>query len=107
MPKVIFKDHTGQELECVEADLGTSVMHVAIDNGIDGISAECGGACSCATCHCYIEAPWAEKIPEVGDMERELLTCVMEPNEFSRLACQVEITEALDGVVVIVPESQF
>lgn len=107
MPKVIFKDHTGYELETVEVDSGSSLMQAAIDNGIEGITAECGGACSCATCHCYVGDAWLSKTSAPSDMEKELLLCVVEPKDNSRLACQVGVTEALDGVEVVIPESQY
>ncbi len=107
MPKVIFKDHSGSELETVEVDSGSSLMQAAIDNGIDGITAECGGACSCATCHCYIGEPWIGKTSAPSDMEKELLLCVVDPKGNSRLACQVNVTDELNGVEVIIPESQY
>lgn len=107
MPKVIFKDHSGNELDAVEVEVGSNLMQAAIDNGIDGITAECGGACSCATCHCYIEDTWVSKTSARSDMEKELLLCVIDPKDNSRLACQVEVTDALDGIEVVIPESQY
>ena len=62
MPLVNFFDHDGNQYE-VNVEAGTTIMQAAIDNGIDGIAAECGGACSCATCHCYVDDAWLTKIP--------------------------------------------
>ena len=83
-------------------------MEVAIDNDIDGIIGECGGCCSCATCHCYIDPAYKDKIPPRGDLETEMLEFASsEANDNSRLACQVEITDELDGMVVTLPETQL
>jgi len=92
----------------VEAADGATVMEVAIDNDIDGIIGECGGCCSCATCHCYIDHAYKDKIPPRGDLETEMLEFASsEANDNSRLACQVEITDELDGMVVTLPETQL
>ncbi len=107
MPKVTFLDHTGTELDTIEVEVGTNIMQAALDGGIEGISAECGGACSCATCHCYIDDAWLERARPAEGMERDLLQCVPEPKDSSRLSCQVDMTDDLDGLVVQVPESQY
>lgn len=106
MPTVNFLTHDGQE-RIVEAEAGSSLMQAAVDNGIDEILAECGGACSCATCHCYIDPAWANRLEAADDTEKQLVECALNPNEFSRLSCQVTVTEELDGIVVNLPESQF
>ena len=72
MPLVNFFDHDGNQYE-VNVEAGTTIMQAAIDNGIDGIAAECGGACSCATCHCYIDENWTEKTGEPSDIEKQML----------------------------------
>ena len=82
-------------------------MQGAVDNMIDGILAECGGCCSCATCHCYIEESWQDKVDPASDMETDLLDCVTDPKDTSRLSCQIKVTDALDGLIVHLPESQF
>ena len=106
MPLVNFFDHDGNQYE-VNVEAGTTIMQAAIDNGIDGIAAECGGACSCATCHCYIDENWTEKTGEPSDIEKQMPECALDPQDNSRLGCQVEITDEMDGIVVRLPESQF
>ena len=106
MPLISFIDHEENSYE-VEVPSGTSVMQAAVDNMIDGIVAECGGSCSCATCHCYIDENWLDKLPPPSGMEKDMLDCVLEPRANSRLSCQVVVTDALDGLVVRLPESQF
>jgi ferredoxin, 2Fe-2S len=106
MPLIKFVSHDGNEQE-VHAASGTSVMHAAVDNGIDGIIAECGGACSCATCHCYVDEAWLSKLEEPSAIEKEMIECVLDPEPNSRLSCQVVVTDELDGLVVRLPENQF
>lgn len=106
MPLITYIDHEENSYE-VEVPSGTSVMQAAVDNMIDGIVAECGGSCSCATCHCYIDENWLDKLPPPSGMEKDMLDCVLEPRANSRLSCQVVVTDALEGLVVRLPESQF
>ena len=106
MPLVKFVTHDGNTKE-VDVEVGTNLMQAAVDNGIDGIVAECGGACSCATCHCYIDENWVAKTGEPNETEKEMLECVLDPQANSRLSCQVESTDAMDGLVVNIPESQY
>jgi len=106
MPLIKFISHDGNEQE-VHAAAGTSVMHAAVDNGIDGIIAECGGACSCATCHCYIDETWLSKLEDPSAIEKEMIECVLDPESNSRLSCQVVVTDELEGLVVRLPENQF
>lgn len=106
MPVVKFITPDGDTRE-VEVEVGTSLMQAAVDNGIDQIVAECGGSCSCATCHCYIDEAWMDKVGSPSDMEKDMLDCVLEPKETSRLSCQVTVTEELDGLVVRLPEAQY
>ena len=106
MPKIHYIQYDGGEFE-VEAAVGTTVMQAAVDNGVDGILAECGGCCSCATCHCYVDEAWLEQLPEPDVMEKGLLGCALEPRDNSRLSCQIEVTEALDGLVVRLPRAQY
>ncbi|MBL4826919.1 MAG: 2Fe-2S iron-sulfur cluster binding domain-containing protein [Spongiibacteraceae bacterium] len=107
MPKVVFKDSDGNMLGEVDVEEGTSIMQAALDNGIEGFLAECGGACSCATCHCYVDDRWLNAVGEPGEMEEELLGCVLEPSEKSRLACQVFLDADIDGVEIIMPTAQY
>ncbi|WP_317930822.1 2Fe-2S iron-sulfur cluster-binding protein [Halioxenophilus sp. WMMB6] len=91
----------------IEVPVGTTIMRAALDNGVEGIQGDCGGACSCATCHCYIDPEFFDKLPSAEDTEISMIEFAVEPRETSRLGCQIELTEALDGIVVHLPESQY
>lgn len=106
MPKITYIAFDGNETT-VDAKEGMSVMQTAVNNGVDGIVAECGGACSCATCHVYVDEGWFDKLPEAQSMEKEMLDFVMNPQPTSRLSCQIKVTAELDGLVVSTPESQY
>lgn len=105
MPRVIFHDKGGERRE-LEVPLGQSLMEAAIDNGIAGVVAECGGSCSCATCHAYIADSWLDKLPPVSDMEDMMLDVVLDRRANSRLACQIEMTEALDCLEIYVADNE-
>jgi len=104
MPRVIYHDSEGQRRE-VEVARGNSVMEGAVDNDIAGIVAECGGACACATCHAYIAAAWLDRLPPPGDMEEAMLDSVRDRRSNSRLTCQIEMTDDLDGIEVQVADN--
>lgn len=106
MPLVTFITHDQVEHE-VHVAPGTTVMHAAIDNGVPGILADCGGACSCATCHCYVDDAWTDKTGAADEVEAQMLDFVMEPKETSRLSCQIVVNDELDGLVVHLPAAQF
>ena len=106
MPLIKYIDANGNEFEA-DVEVGTSVMQGALDNMIDGILGECGGACACATCHCYVDEAWVATTGQSNDIEKEMLEGVMEPKATSRLSCQIEVTEAMDGLVVHMPASQY
>jgi len=93
--------------QTVEAKTGTSLMEAAVDNDVAGIVAECGGACSCATCHVYVDAAWVEKLPPPDAQEDGMLDCVLDRTAQSRLSCQIEIGPQLDGLLVQVPDAQI
>ncbi len=99
MPRVIFHGSNGERKE-LEVTVGQSLMETAIDNDVAGIVAECGGACACATCHSYVDESWLDKLPAVSEMEDTMLDAVLERRATSRLACQIEMTEALDGLEI-------
>lgn len=99
MPKISIVDSTGNTVE-VNAQVGLTVMEVAVDNNIAGIVAECGGACACATCHAYIAEAWLDRLPAMDDMEDAMLDSVLDRRPNSRLSCQIEITDELDGLVL-------
>jgi 2Fe-2S ferredoxin len=98
MPKVTFIEPSGNRRE-IQAAPGQSLMLAATGAGVDGIAAECGGSCVCATCHCLVlEAPGG--LPEMQDTERDTLEFTSNAMEArSRLTCQIEVTDALDGAV--------
>jgi len=106
VPTVIYVKHDGSEQE-VHVEKGTSVMQAAVDNLVDGILGDCGGACSCATCHCYVSEEWQDKIPAADVVEQEMLDFVMDPKDNSRLSCQIIVTDELDGLKIHLPKSQF
>jgi 2Fe-2S ferredoxin len=106
MPTITFISHTGQSCE-VQAETGSSLMETAVHYGVSGVVAECGGACSCGTCHVYIDSNWYAQLPGPDDSEQALLEFAVAPRDNSRLSCQIEITEELDGMVVHTPESQY
>lgn len=97
MTKVVFIDRQGGRHE-VEAKNGMSVMEVAMDNSIPGIYAECGGTCSCATCHCYAAESWSDKLGAMDDLEDGMLDGAKERRVNSRLSCQITVSDALDGI---------
>ena len=106
MPKIIFTDFEGVE-RSVEATVGDSVMEAATTNDVPGIDADCGGACACATCHLYIDEAWVDIVGKPEDLESEMLEVAEDVRDNSRLSCQIKVTEAMDGLVVTTPESQF
>jgi 2Fe-2S ferredoxin len=106
MALVKYIDAQGVETE-VDVVNGDTVMEGATANGIEGIVAECGGGCACATCHCYVDEAWYDRLAPPGDAERDLLECVSEPRPTSRLSCQIHVSDELDGLLVRLPESQY
>ena len=105
MATITFIEHDGTQHE-VDATEGISVMENAIQNGVPGIDADCGGQCSCATCHVYVKADWLEKTGGIGDMEESMLDLNPERQGNSRLSCQIAFTGDLDGLTVDLPEFQ-
>jgi 2Fe-2S ferredoxin len=105
MPKVIFIQPDGQS-QVVEANVGQSVMEAAVGNMIPGIIGECGGCCSCATCHVYVDEPWFGSVPPPDEMELGMLEGAVEPGPKSRLSCQIKITDELDGLTARIPAGQ-
>jgi ferredoxin, 2Fe-2S len=81
-------------------------MRAATDNQVPGIDGDCGGNCACATCHVYVDADWLERTGGRTDVEKDMLNCVQDLRSSSRLACQITLTDALDGLVVSLPEAQ-
>ena len=105
MAKIKYIEFGGQEHE-VEVEDGLTVMEGARDNDIPGIDADCGGACACSTCHVYVDPAWADKLPEIEAMEEDMLDFAFERKDNSRLSCQLKVSDALDGLIVRMPEKQ-
>lgn len=106
MPKVTFigADESVRE---VEIDIGLSVMEGAVQNLVRGIDGDCGGATACGTCHVHVDPAWVEKVGgPVSDMERQMLDLSDFKCPTSRLCCQIQMSQALDGVVLRMPEGQ-
>jgi ferredoxin, 2Fe-2S len=106
MTMVNFVDSVGKAY-ATEAAHGQSLMQIALDHNVPGILAECGGSCSCGTCHVYIEAPWDRLLPAPSESESFLLEIVWEPKPSSRLACQLKLSANLDGLIVHLPKEQL
>ena len=107
MAKITYIAPDGQEF-VVEAAAGTTVMENAVRNDVPGIEAECCGACSCATCHVYVDEEWMDAVGQPEVMEEDMLDFAWHPDPAtSRLTCQLKVTDALDGLVVRMPERQI
>jgi len=106
MPNIVYVLPSGQR-QSVTADEGETLMHAALSNLVPGIVGECGGELSCATCHVYVEADWADRFPPRSPDEEDMLqVAAAEPRQYSRLSCQLRSTAETDGAVVDVPEIQ-
>lgn len=105
MAKITYIEFDGTE-HVVDVKSGLSVMEGAVKNNIPGIDADCGGACACATCHVYVEPDWLDRTGERSDMEQSMLSFAAVTQDNSRLSCQVSVSDALDGLVVRLPDGQ-
>lgn len=105
MPRIVFQDTNGNRSE-VTVPSGHTVMEAAMDSGIAGILAECGGACACATCHAYIGEAWLSRLKPMEDMEDAMLDTAVDRQPNSRLTCQIEVTSDLDGLEVVVARNE-
>ena len=106
MARITFIQPDGTE-QTVDGEPGLTVMEVAKMNLIEGIEAECGGACACATCHVFVDDAWKEKAGAPSQMEEDMLDFAYDVRPTSRLSCQIRITPELDGLIVRIPEKQF
>ena len=107
MPVIKYIDAQDKETD-LEIENGWSVMEGAIDNELDGIVAECGGGMSCATCHVYVDPDWLTRLPEADEAELDMLEhTAAERKSNSRLSCQIQVSNDLDGLVVRMPEIQY
>ncbi len=105
MAKITFIDAAGVS-RTVEGELGATVMETAIRNAVPGIEAECGGACSCATCHVYVSDEWKAAVGGPSPMEEDMLDFAFDVRPNSRLSCQIKVRAELDGLVVTTPSKQ-
>ena len=105
MAKITYIEFDGSE-HVVDVEPGQSVMRGAKQNGVPGIDADCGGACQCGTCHNFVDPAWQSRTGARTELEIAMLDFAEDVMPNSRLACQLQVTEALDGLVVRMPESQ-
>jgi len=105
MPIVTFIEHDGTARR-IDAPNQRNLMQIAVDNGVTGILGDCGGSCSCATCHGYIGAEWTPLLSRISETEAFMLEGVSEPRKTSRLCCQLRMSPELDGIVVHLPAEQ-
>ena len=105
MSKITYIESSGKS-HTVDVKNGLTVMEGAIQNDIPGIDADCGGGMSCATCHVYVKENWFDKMPKKEDGEDDMLDMAFEPNKFSRLSCQIIVSDELEGLVVNLPAQQ-
>lgn len=107
MARITYIEHNGTRHE-IDVAPGLTVMEGARDNGVPGIEADCGGACACSTCHVYVDPAWVDKLAPKDAMEADMLDFAYKPDPArSRLTCQIKVTDALDGLVVNLPERQI
>ncbi|WP_043769895.1 2Fe-2S iron-sulfur cluster-binding protein [Algiphilus aromaticivorans] len=106
MAKLIFIEHDGTQHD-IELEAGKSVMQHAAENMVPGIDADCGGECACGTCHVIVDAAWFDRTGGMSSEERQMLEMTPEGASTSRLACQIKVTDALDGLVLRLPEFQM
>ncbi len=102
MPKITYIEHNGKS-HTLDVENGLTVMEGAVQNNIPGIDADCGGGCACATCHVYVDKKWFNKLSKKENAEQDMLDVAFEPNSFSRLSCQIIISDELDGLDVKMP----
>ena len=105
MPKITYIEHNVKS-HIQDVSNGLTVMEGAVQNNIPGIDADCGGSMACATCHVYVKEEWFNKLPKKEDGEEDMLDMAYEPNKFSRLSCQLTVSDELEGLVVNLPVKQ-
>ena len=105
MTKIIYIEHNGTSHQ-IDVANGLTVMEGAVQNNIPGIDADCGGSMACATCHVYVKEDWFNRLPKKENGEEDMIDMAYEPNKFSRLSCQLIISDELDGLIVNLPEKQ-
>jgi len=105
MVKIKYIEYKGKS-HTIDVANGLSVMEGAIQNNIPGIDADCGGSMACATCHVYVKEKWFDKLPKKEDGEEDMIDMAYEPNKFSRLSCQLIVSNELEGLAVNLPVKQ-
>ena len=105
MAKITYIEFNGKS-HTVDVANGLSVMEGAVQNNIPGIDADCGGGIACATCHVYVKEDWFNKLPIKENGEEDMIDMAYEPNKFSRLSCQITVSDEIDGLVVQLPKKQ-
>ena len=105
MTKITYIEHNGKTHQ-IDVANGLTVMEGAVQNNIPGIDADCGGSMACATCHVYVKEDWFNKLPKKENGEEDMIDMAHEPNKFSRLSCQLTVTDDLDGLTVQLPSKQ-
>jgi len=105
MAKITYNTHDNQT-HSIDVQNGLTVMEGAVQNDIPGIDADCGGGMACATCHVYVKEEWFDKLSKKEDGEEDMLDMAFEPNKFSRLSCQLLVSDELDGLTVSLPSKQ-
>jgi len=105
MAKITYIEHNGKS-HVIDVPKELTVMEGAVQNNIPGIDADCGGSMACATCHVYVKEEWFNKLPKKEDGEEDMLDMAYEPNKFSRLSCQLTVSDELEGLVVNLPVKQ-
>ena len=106
MPTITLIESNGQS-HVIDAEAGKSLMLNAIENDVPGIDADCGGAGACGTCHCFVDADWQDRTGEVNVLEDSMLGMRPDREEGSRLSCQIDVSEAMEGLVIRLPEFQM
>lgn len=102
MPKITYIEESGNRIVVSEAAVDLNLMEIATANNVAGIEGSCGGVCSCATCHVHVAPEWMERVGPASAIERDVLEFEPNKSERSRLCCQIEMTDDLDGLVVAV-----
>ena len=105
MAKITYIEHTNKK-HIVEVPNNMSVMEGAVQNNVPGIDADCGGSMACATCHVYVDEKWFHRIEKKEEGEEDMLDMAYEPKKFSRLSCQISVSDELDGLTVRMPVKQ-
>ncbi len=106
MAKITYIEHNGKS-HTVDVSNGLTVMEGAVQNDIPGIDADCGGSMACATCHVYVKDDWFNKLSPKNEGEDDMLDQAFEPTSSSRLSCQIQISDDLEGLKVHLPEKQI